>query len=77
MTTFEDVKKIAAEFIAIADKLDVNVCRYFAGSDNIEDVRAYETVKAADRKFIDAVNDFWGCKEYEYGLNYELAEAYL
>lgn len=74
---FRKVQKLALKFLAVADKLNDNVSRYLDGSDNIEDIRAYEIVKAADKKFIDAVNDFYGCKDYEYGLNYELAEACL
>lgn len=70
---FENVKKLATEFLAIADKLNDNVSRYLEGSNDIKDIRAYEVVKAADKKFIDALNDFYGCKDYEYGLNYELA----
>lgn len=77
MTTSENVKKLAVKFLAIADKLNVNVSRYLNGSNDIKDIRAYDLVRAADKKFIDALNDFYGCKDYEYGLNYELAETYL
>lgn len=70
---FENVQKLASKFLAIADKLNDNVSRYLNGSNDVEDIRAYEAVKVADKKFIDALNDFYGCKDYEYGLNYELA----
>lgn len=74
--TLKDVKTLAVEFLAIADELNEKVSRYFDYSDAQEDVEAYEKVRAADKKFIDAVNAYYE-DSYEYGLNYELAESFI
>lgn len=70
------VARLAKKFLSIADELNEKVSRYFDGSNASEDVRAYEMVREADKKFVDALNELWG-ERYRYGLNYELAEYFL
>lgn len=70
------VARLAKKFLSIADELNEKVSRYFDGSNASEDVRAYEMVREADKKFVDALNELWG-ERYQYGLNYELAECFL
>lgn len=70
------VARLAKKFLSIADELNEKVSRYFDGSNASEDVRAYEIVREADKKFVDALNELWG-ERYQYGLNYELAECFL
>lgn len=77
MKTIEDVKKAAKKFLKIADKLNEGVSNYLCGSNNQQDFEDYFAVKQADKKFIDTVNEFYGCREYEYGLNYELAYSFI
>ena len=56
--------------------MNEKVSRYFNGSNASEDVRAYDMVREADKKFVDGLNDLED-ERYEYGLNYELAESFL
>ncbi len=70
------VARLAKNFLSLADELNEKVSRYFDGSNASEDVRAYEMVREADRKFVDGLNDLWD-EHYQYGLNYELAESFL
>ena len=63
-------------FLSLADELNEKVSRYFNGSNASEDVRAYDMVREADKKFVDGLNDLED-ERYEYGLNYELAESFL
>lgn len=76
MTTIENVKALAQRFLDLADAKCIQVSRYLNGSDDADDVAAYDEVRAADRALIDAVEDYEG-ERYEYGLNYDLAESYL
>lgn len=76
MVTLENVKELAKSFLAIADELNEKVSAYFNGSDKKEDANAYWTVREADKKFIDAVNEYYE-DSYKYGLNYELAESFI
>lgn len=75
-TTIEQVKALANEFLTIADELNEKVSAYFNGSNDTEDIKAYEVVRMADKKFIDALNAYYE-DSYEYGLNYELAESFI
>lgn len=75
MATLENVKELAKSFLAIADELNEKVSAYFDGSDKAEDANAYWTVREADKKFVDAVNEYYE-DSYKYGLNYELAESF-
>lgn len=75
MKTIEEVKELAKSFLAIADELNVKVSAYFDGSNRKDDEDAYWTVREADKKFIDALNEYYD-DSYEYGLNYELAESF-
>lgn len=70
------VARLAKNFLSLADELNEKVSRYFNGSNASEDVRAYEMVREADKKFVDSLNDLED-ERYEYGLNYELAESFL
>lgn len=70
------VARLAENFLNLADELNEKVSRYLDGSNASEDVRAYEIVREADRKFVDSLNDLWD-ERYQYGLNYELAECFL
>lgn len=76
MATLENVKELAKSFLAIADELNEKVSSYLDGSDKAEDVNAYWTVREADKKFVDAVNEYYE-DSYKYGLNYELAESFV
>lgn len=76
MATLENVKELAKSFLAIADELNEKVSAYFDGSDKAEDENAYWIVREADKKFIDALNEYYE-DSYEYGLNYELAESFI
>lgn len=76
MATLENVKELAKSFLAIANELNEKVSAYFDGSDKAEDVNAYWTVREADKKFVDAVNEYYE-DSYKYGLNYELAESFV
>lgn len=76
MVTLENVKELAKSFLAIADELNEKVSAYFDGSDKEEDANAYWMVREADKKFIDAVNEYYK-DSYKYGLNYELAESFI
>lgn len=76
MTTIETLRTLAANFLALADELNEKVSAYIDGSNAKEDEDAYWAVREADKKFVDAMNDYEG-EHYEYGLNYELAESYL
>lgn len=76
-TSYSEVKRLASEFLNVADELNVRVSRYLNGSNETIDVIAYEMVKEADKKFVDAVNSYYGERDYEYGLNYELAECFI
>lgn len=76
MTTIETLRTLAANFLALADELNEKVSAYINGSNAKEDAAAYWTLREADKKFVDAMNDYEG-ERYEYGLNYELAESYL
>lgn len=76
--TLEGVRKAAREFLSLADELNTLVSAYIDGSCDVIAEDAYWKVRAADKKFIDAVNAYEGENGgYEYGLNYELAESYL
>ena len=70
------VARLAKNFLSLADELNEKVSRYFNGSNASEDVRSYDMVREADKKFIDGLNDLED-ERYEYGLNYELAESFL
>ena len=70
------VARLAKNFLNLSDELHEKVSRYFNGSNASEDVRAYDMVREADKKFIDGLNDLED-ERYEYGLNYELAESFL
>lgn len=72
----EQVKEAARNFLAIADELNERVSRYFDGSINKDDEKAYWKVREADKTFIDKVNSYYN-DSYEYGLNYELAESFV
>lgn len=76
MITIENVKSAAREFLQIADKLNEKVSRFLDFSNDPEDVAAYDTVKAAEKKFIDAANAYYG-ENWECCLNYELAESFI
>lgn len=77
MTTIETIRTLAANFLALADELNEKVSAYINGSNAKEDEDAYWAVREADKKFVDAMNDYYEGERYEYGLNYELAESYL
>lgn len=47
------VARLAKNFLSLADELNEKVSRYFDGSNASEDVRAYEMVREADKKFVD------------------------
>lgn len=72
----ELVKSTAREFLNKADELYESVSRYLNGSDDASDVNAYDEVRELDRRFIDALNEYWN-DNYAYGLNYELAESFI
>lgn len=76
MTTIETLRTLAANFLALADELNEKVSAYINGSNAKEDAAAYWAVREADKKFVDAMNDYYD-ERYEYGLNYELAESCL
>ena len=76
MATLENVKELAKSFLAIADELNEKVSAYIDGSDKDEDANAYWIVREADKKFIDAVNEYYE-ESYKCGLNYELAESFI
>lgn len=76
MTTIETIRTAAKNFLSLADELNEKVSAYINGSNAPENTAAYWAVREADKKFVDAVNEFEG-ERYEYGLNYELAESYL
>ena len=71
----EEVVILAKAFLSVADTLNNEVSNYLSGSEAAKDRKAYEIVRDADKKFIDALNEYER-ERYEYGLNYELAEAY-
>lgn len=72
----EQVKEAARNFLAIADELNEKVSRYFDGSINKDDEKAYWKVREADKNFIDKLNSYYD-DSYQYGLNYELAESFV
>ena len=76
MITIEDVKNAAREFLRIADELNERVSRYIDFSDAPEDIAAYNTVMAAEKKFVDAANTYYG-ESWKCSLNYELAESFI
>lgn len=74
--TLETVKKLACEFLSLADDLHNEVSAYINGSNQTIDEAAYRKVRQAEDRFIKAVNDFYG-ESYKAGLNYELAESFI
>lgn len=73
-----EVQTLAEKFLTIADELNEKVTNYINGSNNSEDFLAYQTVRALNKEFTDALNAFYGCNDYDTkGLNYELAESIL
>lgn len=75
--TLEQVKTLANNFLTVADELEEMVSDYLNGSNDIKAVNAYMTVKDADKRFVDAVNSYYGSNEYQYGMNYDLAESFF
>lgn len=76
MTTLEfRVREFAQNFLQLGNEVYENVNRYFDGSNETEDVKAYEELKSAEQMFINALNEMTG-EHYEANLDYELAEAY-
>lgn len=73
MITKERLQELARQFLDKADKLNELVSAYLDGSNEKNAVRAYCTVREYDKRFIDALNEYWN-EHWQYGLNYELAE---
>lgn len=71
---YENVVRLAKEFLDVADELQEKVSNYINGSNGEEDVMAYNVVRKADRAFVKAYNAYWG-ENHEEGLNYDLATS--
>ena len=71
-----NIKTLAAKFLAIADELNEKVSAYIDGSNAAEDEAAYNKVLDAEREFTNAVNRYYG-ENWKVSLNYELAESFI
>ena len=76
MKAIDEIKNLAANFLNVADRLNESVSRYINGSDAESNERAYRDVLGAEKKFIDAVNAYYG-EKFKCELNYELAESFI
>ena len=74
--TLETVKRLACEFLAIADDLHNEVSAYINGSNQAIDEAAYRKVRKAEDRFIKAANELYG-EGWKACLNYELAESFI
>jgi len=71
-----NIKTLAAKFLAIADELNEKVSAYIDGSNAAEDEAAYNKVLDAEREFTNAANRYYG-ENWKVCLNYELAESFI
>lgn len=71
-----NIKSLAAKFLAIADELNEKVSAYLNGSTAKEAEEAYEKVIATEVEFTKAANAYYG-ESWKPCLNYELAESFL
>lgn len=71
-----NIKTLAAKFLAIADELNEKVSAYIDGSNAAEDEAAYNKVLDAEREFTNAANRYYG-ENWKVSLNYELAESFI
>ena len=76
MNAIENIKSLAAKFLAIADELNEKVSAYIDGSNAREAEDAYYKVLEAEREFTNAANAYYG-EGWKPCLNYELAESFL
>lgn len=72
-----EVKEAARAFLKTADELNERVSNYLNGSDNQDDVDAYNKVKRLNGIFLNLYCEYWGEPKKEPELDYELAEFML
>lgn len=80
MITIEELQKMAADFLKLADDVNEMVSAYIDGSDKKEDEDAYNKVSEASVKFGKAWCEYWD-EPFDHrlrdGFNYEIAEYIL
>lgn len=73
--TRQELTNSAERFLRIADRYNEQVSAFLNGSNKNEDVEAYFKVKDANADFILVYCDYYGEKNFEPALDYELAES--
>lgn len=74
MIHFDNLVTLSRNLLAFCNNEDLTA--FYEGSCSPEAIKAYNDAKEADRALVDAANEFYGAKNWAYGLNYELAEYF-